>query len=120
MKLIVGTKFQLKRTRLIFWTKLAQEGCFRSKTEKSEQCLCIQHIRISRGPKFQLKLTILTFFYQICPKSEFSFKNGKNALVRASMFVTHYIKLIRTRADRHNGILTSLLLLVVEGKSIGK
>ena len=80
MKLIVGTKFQLKRTRLIFWTKLAQEGCFRSKTEKSEQCLCIQHIRISRGPKFQLKLTILTFFIKFVQKVNFRSKTEKTHL----------------------------------------
>ena len=40
--------------------------------------------------------------------------NPKIALLRASMVVTYYIKLFRTRADRHNGILMSLLLLVSE------
>ena len=30
------------------------------------------------------------------------------------MVVTYYIKLFRTGADRHNGILMSLLLLVAE------
>ena len=34
MELVVGTKFQLKLTILIFWTKFAQKACFRSKTEK--------------------------------------------------------------------------------------
>ena len=37
--------------------------------------------------------------------------NGKIALLRASMVVTYYIKLSRTGADRHNGILMSLLLV---------
>ena len=32
------------------------------------------------------------------------------------MVVTYYIKLFRTEADRHNGILMSLLLLVAEKK----
>ena len=32
------------------------------------------------------------------------------------MVVTYYIKLFRTGADRHNGILMSLLLLVAETK----
>ena len=32
------------------------------------------------------------------------------------MAVTYYIKLFRTEADRHNGILMSLLLLVAEKK----
>ena len=34
--------------------------------------------------------------------------------MRASMIVTYNIKLFRTGADRHNGILMSLLLLVAE------
>ena len=40
--------------------------------------------------------------------------NAKIALLRASMVVTYYIKLFRTGADRHKGILMSLLLLVAE------
>ena len=40
--------------------------------------------------------------------------NARIALLRASMVVTYYIKLFRTGADRHNGILMSLLLLVAE------
>ena len=42
--------------------------------------------------------------------------NIKIALLRASMVVTYYIKLFRTGADRYNGILMSLLLLVAEKK----
>ena len=41
-------------------------------------------------------------------------KRDKNRFLRASMFVTCYIKLFRTGADRHNGILMSLFLLVAE------
>ena len=40
--------------------------------------------------------------------------NSKIALLRASMVVTYYIKLSRTEADRRNGTLMSLLLLVAE------
>ena len=41
--------------------------------------------------------------------------NAKTAFWRASMVVTYYIRLFRTAADRYfNGILMSLLLLVVE------
>ena len=40
--------------------------------------------------------------------------NAKIALLRVSMIVTYYIKLFQTGADRHNGILMSLLLQVVE------
>ena len=36
----MGTKFQLRLTILIFWTKFAGKGCFRSKTEKSNLCVC--------------------------------------------------------------------------------
>ena len=42
--------------------------------------------------------------------------NVKIALLRAPMVVTYYIKLFRTGADRYNGILMSLLLLVAEKK----
>ena len=63
------------------------------------------------GTKFYLKPRN-SIFYQICPKREFSVKNGKIALVRASMVVTYYVKLFCTGADRHNGILMSPLLLV--------
>ena len=40
--------------------------------------------------------------------------NAKIALLRASMAFNYYIKLFCTWADRHNGILMSLLLLVAE------
>ena len=47
-------------------------------------------------------------------KIGFTNRKAKIAFLRASMVVTYYIKLFRTRADRHNGILMSLLLLVAE------
>ena len=40
--------------------------------------------------------------------------NAKLLLLRASMVYAYYIKLFWTGADRHNGILMSLLLLVAE------
>ena len=40
--------------------------------------------------------------------------NAKIALLRTSMVITYYIKLFWTGADRHNGILMSLLLLVAQ------
>ena len=42
--------------------------------------------------------------------------NAKITVLRASMIITYNIKLFRTGADRHNGILMSLLLLVAEAK----
>ena len=47
-------------------------------------------------------------------KTGFTNWNTKIAILRASMVVTYYIKLFRTGADRHNGILIPLLLLVAE------
>ena len=44
----------------------------------------------------------------------FTNRNAKIAFLPVSMIVTYYIKLFRTGTDRHNGILMSLLLLVVE------
>ena len=41
-------------------------------------------------------------------------KNKKGAVLRASMVITYYIKLFRMRADRQNGTLIPLLLLVAE------
>ena len=49
---------------------------------------------------------------QICPKRVFLVENAKIAIARASMVIIYYIKLFRTGAGRHNGILMSLLLLV--------
>ena len=37
--------------------------------------------------------------------------NEKMALLHASVVVIYYIKLFRTGADRHNGILMSVLLI---------
>ena len=47
-------------------------------------------------------------------KIGFTNSNAKIALSHASMVVTYYIKLFRMGANRHNGILMSLLLLVAE------
>ena len=47
-------------------------------------------------------------------KIGFTNQNAKIALLRASMVVTYYIKLFWAWANRHNGILMSLLLLVAE------
>ena len=47
-------------------------------------------------------------------KIGFTNQNAKITLLRASMVVTYYIKLFRTGAERHNGILMSLLLIVAE------
>ena len=46
--------------------------------------------------------------------------NAKIAFLRASMVVTYYIKLFRMGADRRNGILMSVLLLVAETINLRK
>ena len=60
----------------------------------------------------------MIFFDQICPKREFPVENGKITLVHALMVLTYYIKLFLTGADRHNGILVSLLVLVAAAISL--
>ena len=45
---------------------------------------------------------------------ELPVEKRKFALAHASIVITYYIKLLCTGADRHNGILLSLLLLVTE------
>ena len=53
-------------------------------------------------------------------KNGFTNWNAKIALLRASVAVTYYIKLFRTGAGKHNGILMSLLLLVAETTNVAK
>ena len=66
-------------------------------------------------PKFSLNWKFWFFFLeQIFPKRK------KITLVRAPVVVIYFIKLFRTWADRHNGILMSLLLPVAETiKNVG-
>ena len=54
----------------IFWTKLTQKGCFRSKTGKMENHYWILHIRISLGAKFQLHQTIFIFWDKFTPEKD--------------------------------------------------
>ena len=83
--------------------------------EKKEHHHSILHIRISLGTKFQLKLTNLVFEQNLLKKGISSLKR-KIAVLRGPTVVTYDIKLFRTGADRHNGILMSLVLLVAETK----
>ena len=57
---------------------------------------------------------------RICLRRVFPVGNGKLELVLASMVITYYDKLFRTRADRYNGILMFLHLLVEETKTVLK
>ena len=120
IQISLGTNFQLKLVILIFLTKFAQKRCYRSKTKKSTSPLNSAYSNFSTTfemffcTTFQLKPTILIIFVQICLKTKFLVGNWKIAVVRACMVVTYYIKAFRRGADRHNGILMSLLLLVAE------
>ena len=63
MKLIAGTKFQIKLTISIFGVPVGNK-----KTEYQHRIL---HIPTSLGAKLHLKLTIFSFFIQICPRRVF-------------------------------------------------
>ena len=62
----------------------------------------------------RISKTVYCIRYGMVCKIGFTNCNAKIALLRASMVVTYCIKLFRAGADRHNGILTFLLLLVAE------
>ena len=86
---------------------------FLVETGKNKHHHRILHIRISLDTEFQLKLTILIFGPNLLSKG-ISVQKRKIAVLRAPMVVAYYIKLSWTEADRYNGILMSLLLLVAE------
>ena len=98
MQEIVTSKFSLKLTTLVFWTKFSKKKgisdwkqkkktvnihnldqiCPRRalpvKKEKSEQHHWTQHIRISLGNKFYLQLIILNFWTKFTQKKYFHSK----------------------------------------------
>ena len=51
----LGTKFELKLTILIFWTKLTPQKYFQFKIEENKNYHLILHIRICLGSKFQIQ-----------------------------------------------------------------
>ena len=67
-------------------------------------------------PNFSLNFNFDFFLTEFAEKGNLRSKNEKIALVRTSVIVTYYIKIFRTRADKRNGNLMSLLLLVAETK----
>ena len=111
IRISLFTKFQLKLTILIFWTKFVQKGYFQSKTEKVNITIKFCIFKLVQVPNFSLHWQFWFFWTKFAQKG-YPVEHGKIALVRVSMVVTYYIKLFRTGADRHNGILMSLLLLV--------
>ena len=77
IQISLGTKFQLKLTILIFWTKFAPKMVFSVENGKSEQHHQILHIRINIDTKFQLKLSILIFWTKFFQKGFFWWKTKK-------------------------------------------
>ena len=70
IQIILGTKFQLRLTILIFLTRFAQKGFFRSKAEKVNITHFLHNSAYSNwsSAKFQLKLTILIFWTKFTQK----------------------------------------------------
>ena len=76
IRISLVTKFRVKMTILIFWTKFIQKGCFRLKMEKVNTIIefCIRgfvQVPISS------KTGSFGFLDQICPKRIFLLENWK-------------------------------------------
>ena len=81
---------------------------------KTVYCIsCVMVCKIFFGSEFPKKMEKTGN----CKKRLAFQVNAKIAFLRASMVVTYYIKFFRTGDERHNGILMSLFLLVVETMS---
>ena len=70
IQILLGTKFQLKLTILIFLTRFTQKGFFWSKTEKVNTRYFLHNSVYSNfsSARFQLKLTILIFWVKLAQK----------------------------------------------------
>ena len=64
MKMIVDTKFQLQLIIMIFWTKFAEKGCFRSKTEKVNTTIEFCMLKLVYVPNFTLNWQFLDQVYK--------------------------------------------------------
>ena len=71
IQISLGTKFQLKLTILIFWTKFAQKGYFQSKTEKVNSTTEFCIFKLVLVPNFSLNWQFW-FFWPDLPKKGFS------------------------------------------------
>ena len=109
IRISLGTKFQLKLTILIFWTKFAQKGFFRSKTEKLNTTTEFCIFELIQIPCFGLNSQFL-FFRPNLSKKVIS---GRK-LLRVSLLT---IKLFHSVTGRCNGISMFLPLLVAEAIS---
>ena len=109
IEISLGTKFQLKLTILIFWTKFFLKRYFRPKTEKMSSTteFCIFEL----GTKLQLKLTIFECFLPKKGTYGRKWENRTCACVHGSYLL---YKTFPHGSDKRNSILMSLLVLVAE------
>ena len=98
---------------MTFWTKFTQKGYFSLKTEKVSNTIRFCIFELVEVPNFSL-VAILNLMTKFAQKSYFRSKTEKLDFRVRPCSLLNYIKLSRTGADRHNGVLMSLLLLVAE------
>ena len=78
------SKFQVKLTILIFWTKLTEKGYFHNKKEENENHLWVLYIWITLGSKFWFQQIFLNRFPQ---KMILPVKNRKKMNVTIEFFI---------------------------------
>ena len=99
---------------MIFWTKFTQKCIPGPKQKNSTQLL---NCAISNEFRWQISAetdSLDRFFGPNLPRKDKTEENRKIGSSRVSLVFTYYIKLFNTKADRRNGILMSLFLLVAE------
>ena len=96
IQISLGTKFQLKLTILLFWTKFAQKGCFRSKTKKVNTIIELCIFELAKVPKKNFRSKTEKLHLRVSPWS--------------------LLTILSFSARGPIGILMSLLLLVTETK----
>ena len=77
IRISLGTKFQLKLTIFVFWTKFVPKKVFLIENRQSEHHHWLLHIQTSIGTKVQLKVTILIFWAKFTQKGCFWSKTEK-------------------------------------------
>ena len=85
--------------------------------EKANQTIEFYIIQVRQGTKFYFKQTIWNFWIRFAQKLHFWSKTEESHFcVRLWSLIT--VTLFHMRADRHNSILMTLLLLVVKAKKL--
>ena len=82
---ILDTKFQLKLTILIFWTKFAKKGYFQSKAEKLNIPIEFCIFELVQEPNFSASTDNFYFLDQVCPKRVFSVFQSKTEKVNITI-----------------------------------